>query len=133
MEMMVEYSWPGNVRELQNIIKRIVVFGCNEETIGCLRRQNENLMEKPADNKMTGINEIACDNIWGNQQIEEFASENRLALKEIGKVAVDRAERQVILHVLSKTGWNRKKATKILNVSYPALLYKMKDLDIYPN
>ena len=133
MEMMVEYSWPGNVRELQNIIKRIVVFGCTEETIGCLRRQKENLIDKPIYKRITGYNEVEYDNIWGNQQIEEFASENKLALKEIGKVAVDKAERQVILHVLNKTGWNRKKATKILNVSYPALLYKMKDLDIYPN
>jgi two-component system response regulator AtoC len=28
---MIKYKWPGNVRELQNIIKRILIFGDNEE------------------------------------------------------------------------------------------------------
>ncbi|MFZ0612936.1 MAG: helix-turn-helix domain-containing protein, partial [Desulfobacterales bacterium] len=31
---------------------------------------------------------------------------------------------------LGKTGWNRSKATKILNISYKTLLYKIKDLNI---
>jgi transcriptional regulator with PAS, ATPase and Fis domain len=133
MEKMVEYHWPGNVRELQNVIKRIVVLGCSEETIGFLSLKREKLIDRDPDQKETGNNQVECDNIWGNLKIKEFGYENKIPLKEIGKVAVDKAEKQVILHVLSKTGWNRKKAIKILNVSYPALLYKMKDLNIYPN
>jgi transcriptional regulator with PAS, ATPase and Fis domain len=131
--MMVEYHWPGNVRELQNVIKRIVVLGCSEETIGFLKLKNENPIDRNPEEKEINKKQIECDNILGNLKIEEFGYKNKLPLKEIGKVAVDKAEKQVILHVLSKTGWNRKKAIKILNVSYPALLYKMKDLNIYPN
>ena len=133
MEKMVEYHWPGNVRELQNVIKRIVVLGCSEETIGFLSLKMEKLTDRDPDEKEIGNNQVECDNIWGNLKIKELGYENQIPLKEIGKVAVDKAEKQVILHVLSKTGWNRKKAIKILNVSYPALLYKMKDLNIYPN
>ena len=133
MEQMAEYHWPGNVRELQNVIKRIVVLGCSEETIGFLSLKREKLIDRDPDQKEIGNNQIECDNIWGNLKIKELGYENKIPLKEIGKVAVDKAEKQVILHVLSKTGWNRKKAIKILNVSYPALLYKMKDLNIYPN
>jgi transcriptional regulator with PAS, ATPase and Fis domain len=133
LEMMVEYHWPGNVRELQNVIKRIVVLGCSEETIGFLKLKNENPIDRNPEEKEINKKQIECDNILGNLKIEEFGYKNKLPLKEIGKVAVDKAEKQVILHVLSKTGWNRKKAIKILNVSYPALLYKMKDLNIYPN
>jgi transcriptional regulator with PAS, ATPase and Fis domain len=133
MEKMVEYHWPGNVRELQNVIKRIVVLGCSEETIGFLSPKSEHPIDRDPDEKEIGDNQVGCDNIWENLNIKELRHENKLPLKEIGKVAVDKAEKQVILHVLSKTGWNRKKAIKILNVSYPALLYKMKDLNIYPN
>lgn len=133
LEMMIHYSWPGNVRELQNAIKRIVVLGCSEETLGFLKAKNEDRVaskpgaEKAVDNQITG------GTIWEKLQIEEFECGHRLPLKEISKVALDKAERRVIMHVLRKTGWNRKKATKILNVSYPALLYKMRDLNIYPN
>jgi two-component system, NtrC family, response regulator AtoC len=133
LEMMIHYSWPGNVRELQNAIKRIVVLGCTEETLGFLKAKNEDRVaskpgaEKAVDNQITG------GTIWEKLQIEEFECGHGLPLKEISKVALDKAERRVIMHVLRKTGWNRKKATKILNVSYPALLYKMRDLNIYPN
>ena len=133
MEQMVEYNWPGNVRELQNVIKRIVVLGCSEETIGFLEQKSQNITDRNIDEKKTVCNLIPGNNTLKNLKIEEFACGNEIPLKEISKAALDKAERQVILHVLSKTGWNRKKAIKILNVSYPALLYKMKDLNIYPN
>jgi DNA-binding NtrC family response regulator len=45
---------------------------------------------------------------------------------------LDHVEREVIAYVLNKTGWNRSKATKILNISYKTLLYKIKDLNIDP-
>ena len=41
-------------------------------------------------------------------------------------------EREVIAYVLNKNGWNRSKATKILNISFMTLLYKIKDLNIDP-
>ena len=55
-----------------------------------------------------------------------------LSLKKIRKKALDRVEKEVITYVLEKTGWNRSKATKILNISYKTLLYKIKDLGIVP-
>ena len=132
MERMVEYYWPGNIRELQNVIKRIVVLGCSEETIGFLSLKREQLDDREPDDKEIVGNKVEFDTVWENLNIKELGYNNKLPLKEIGKVAVDKAEKKVILHVLSKTGWNRKRAIKILNVSYPALLYKMKDLNIHP-
>ena len=55
-----------------------------------------------------------------------------LSLKKIRKKVLDRVEKEVIAYVLNKTGWNRSKATKILNISYKTLLYKIKDLGIEP-
>jgi DNA-binding NtrC family response regulator len=54
------------------------------------------------------------------------------SLKTIRKTALDRVEKEVISHVLKKTGWNRSKATKILKISYKTLLYKISDLGITP-
>ena len=44
----------------------------------------------------------------------------------------DGVQKEVISHVLKKTGWNRSKATKILKISYKTLLYKISDLGIVP-
>ena len=40
------------------------------------------------------------------------------------------AERKLITGVLSETGWNRKRAAKILGVGYKSILYKIKGLDL---
>ena len=53
-----------------------------------------------------------------------------LSLKEITRSVQNRVEREVISYVLEKTGWNRSKASRILKISYKALLYKIKDLNI---
>ena len=37
------------------------------------------------------------------------------------------AENRLIRKVLERTRWNRKEAAQILQISYKALLYKMKD------
>jgi two-component system response regulator AtoC len=49
------------------------------------------------------------------------------SLKEVKKKAIQEAERKLIRSVLAETGWNRKQAAKILQISYKALLYKIKD------
>ena len=48
-------------------------------------------------------------------------------LKEISKLAIQRAERVVLEQVLEKTRWNRKKASSMLDISYKALLYKIRE------
>ena len=45
---------------------------------------------------------------------------------------MDQVEREVINHVLVKTGWNRSKASRILKVSYKTLLQKIGELGIAP-
>jgi two-component system response regulator AtoC len=54
-------------------------------------------------------------------------------LKEVKKKAVQEAESKLINAVLKETGWNRKRAAKILKISYKALLYKIKELDLDKN
>jgi DNA-binding NtrC family response regulator len=55
-----------------------------------------------------------------------------LSLKKVRKKALDRVEKEFISYVLEKTGWNRRKAAKVLNISYKTLLNKIKSLEINP-
>jgi DNA-binding NtrC family response regulator len=48
----------------------------------------------------------------------------------VGKAAVRKAESAAIVEALSYTQWNRKKAAVLLNVSYKALLNKVKEYGI---
>jgi two-component system response regulator AtoC len=59
--------------------------------------------------------------------IERGLAEGHLPLKEIGKRAAGIAEREAILRVLNYTRWNRRRAAQILDISYKALLYKIRD------
>jgi two-component system response regulator AtoC len=97
-----EYLWPGNIRELENVIKRIVLFG--EEAAVFQGIKNNNHAEQHVNS--SGVSES-------------------LGLKELKKKAVEAAEIEVIQNALQGTHWNRKKAAKLLGVSYKGLLYKI--------
>jgi Nif-specific regulatory protein len=102
MDILKQYRWPGNVRELENVIKRIVLFG--EEAAILQVMKNNNHVEKHANSS-----EVS----------------GSLGLKELKKKAVEAAEIDVIQNALQGTHWNRKKAAKLLGVSYKGLLYKI--------
>jgi DNA-binding NtrC family response regulator len=47
-------------------------------------------------------------------------------LKRIGKDAAEVAEKEFLAKALHETHWNRGEAARILQISYKALLYKIK-------
>ncbi len=110
MRILQAYSWPGNVRELENLMKRYVVLG-SEEAITSELRSNDELehrFEMPLDGES-------------------------VALKELTRRAVARLERTIILRVLQAHQWNRKRAAAALQISYRALLYKLKEVGVPPS
>ncbi|MCK5417725.1 MAG: sigma-54-dependent Fis family transcriptional regulator, partial [Desulfobacterales bacterium] len=125
---MSAYHWPGNVRELQNMLKRIMILGEGEETIDDLLNTNAHHQRGP-EFQAAGAKPSMPVDLWGLDG-DKAPNLSSLSLKKVRKKALDRVEREVISYVLEKTGWNRSKATKILNISYKTLLYKIKDLDI---
>jgi two-component system response regulator AtoC len=125
---MSTYHWPGNVRELQNVLKRIMILGEGEETIDDLLRASAHPQNSPEFQAAGSRPPIPVD-LWGFDG-EKSPNLSSLSLKKVRKKALDRVEKEVISYVLEKTGWNRSKASKILNISYKTLLYKIKDLDI---
>ncbi|MFL6439658.1 MAG: sigma 54-interacting transcriptional regulator [Terriglobales bacterium] len=103
LQSFLSYSWPGNIRELENLMKRYVLFGCEE---------------------------AVCDEFVGRTQksiAQELSEPGAVSLKELTRKAVRELEHEAILRVLQANQWNRKRAACVLNISYRALLYKLKD------
>ena len=130
IDRLGSYHWPGNVRELQNILKRIMILGEDEETINDLLKA-PGKQDRIADIQAAITKPSIPIDLLGLND-DSAANLSSLSLKKIRKKALDRVEKEVISYVLEKTGWNRSKATKILNISYKTLLYKIKDLGITP-
>jgi two-component system response regulator AtoC len=97
-----EYSWPGNVRELENAAKAIVALGDEAVAMGGLRA-----MLMRADHGSNG---------------------SRVSLKQAARAASREAEKEIILKALTRTRWNRRRAAQDLQISYKALLYKLKQM-----
>ena len=107
LDAFFQYDWPGNIRELENAIRRLVALG--EESV--LLDNFVKSTEKPLD---------------APSYLEED-DPPILSLKEVARQAAWLAEREMILRALKKTQWNRKQAADLLQISYKAMLYKLKD------
>jgi two-component system response regulator AtoC len=97
-----DYSWPGNVRELENAARAIVALGDEDVAMGGLRAL------------------LSRTDAGGNG--------TQVSLKQVARAASRVAERELILRVLTRTRWNRRRAAQELQISYKALLYKMKQI-----
>jgi DNA-binding NtrC family response regulator len=106
------YSWPGNLRELGNFVKRYLVL---------------------ADEKLA-INELKPRTDGTGAEFEPAApragSESGGGLKSLARSAKDGAEAEAIAKALDETNWNRKQAAALLQISYKALLYKIRQYGI---
>lgn len=70
---------------------------------------------------------------YGNaNEVSRKLKDGGVSLKEIARSAAQAAESGVILLALQQTHWNRVRAARLLNVSYRALLYKIKGLGLHP-
>ncbi len=124
-EYLEDYPWPGNVRELRNVVQRLVILR-DWQTLKAeldLRRQEGPREQETAAAPASGVQEKK--EVDGQEEVGVF-----LPLKEVKRRAIEEAERKAILSVLHKTNWNRRKAAEILQISYKALLYKIKQHQI---
>ena len=112
-----QYSWPGNLRELQNFVKRYLVAG---ETNLALHDLQMVAIGTEARHDVSG-QPIANPGVNGNGSNPSASK----SLKSLIQDVKSEAERNAIATALQKTGWNRKAASRLLQVSYRTLLYKI--------
>jgi len=105
MSILLKYHWPGNVRELGNVIERAAVLA--EETILVPENFPLDLGESSEREKM-----------------EDFFDGHSL------KAAQKIMEKRLITKALQATNGNRTKASRILEISHPSLLSKIKTYNI---
>jgi transcriptional regulator with PAS, ATPase and Fis domain len=128
---LAAYSWPGNVRELQNVLQRILVVGDCENIVECLKDPGKARAAKTSSAGNSNVHSLFIKNM--NSLINtSVTGTNCRPLKEIRRKALDMVEREVISAVLEQTKWNRVHATKILQISYKTLLYKIEGLNLSP-
>ena len=103
-KLMLGYHWPGNVRELENVIERAMVL---------------------ADTDMIRAEDLP-ERLRDPDPIRALLSTDELSIKK----AMRFVEETLIRKALDKTGGNRTQASKLLEISHRALLYKLKDYGI---
>lgn len=108
MGALQAYDWPGNIRELSSVMRRYVLQGSGDRIIDELAAR-ATLAPPHSSSAARGI-----------------------SLKKLAKQEAREVERKIIFRTLRETQWNRKRAARALNISYRALLYKIKEAGVPP-
>ncbi|HET9488601.1 MAG TPA: sigma-54 dependent transcriptional regulator [Methylomirabilota bacterium] len=99
LDVLIRYDWPGNVRELENVIHRAVVLA---------RQPVLQLQDIPLD---VALPETGA----------RLTEDTGLLLRE----ACEQFERQYVLRVLERVGWNVSRAARLLGVHRNTVLAKL--------
>jgi two-component system response regulator AtoC len=102
---LIEHSWPGNVRELENIVERAVLL---------------------AEGDQLGTEHLPPSIHAHNQDTPSETVIDGFSLK----VAQRAIEKKLIRQALEKTRGNRSQAARLLEISHPSLLSKIKAYSI---
>ncbi len=108
LKVLIEHSWPGNIRELENIIERSMILA-----------QNDSLDLNEMKSTITSLRETNTN----------LTTEGIYSIKK----TVRTIEKKLIAKALQKTGGNKSRAAKLLEISYPSLLSKIEEYEIGGN
>jgi two-component system nitrogen regulation response regulator GlnG len=119
IEAMLAYRWPGNVRQLRSVVRRAVLMAedvITEDHLG-LRLKAHEVQEKDESA------ERACSSTfgqgWGDQPLRQIVQSSKVHV-----------ERLAIAQALRRTGGNKTKAARLLQVDYKTLHSKVKEYGI---
>ena len=105
MKALIEYGWPGNVRELENTIERAMVL---------------------ADGPRIDVDSLPDRLKESRDPIRQTLQSGELSIKKTTRII----EEELIRRALRETRGNRTNASKLLEISHRALLYKIKEFGI---
>lgn len=115
IEALKEYRFPGNVRELENILERAITWSEGEEITLDDLMLPDNKIEQKSD-------KIIVSNA-SSSQIELRADDDL-------ESRLEQQERELISNALESTRWNKTAAAKKLGITFRALRYKLKKLNL---
>jgi two-component system response regulator AtoC len=104
IQRLMEHTWRGNVRELENVIERTMVM---------------------MDHDIINIEDLPSEVREDSETSDPFSSDTLSIKRNTGfleKILIERA--------LEQTKGNRTQAAKLLEISHPTLLYKIKEYSI---
>jgi len=105
MAQLLKYPWPGNVRELENVIERAMVI---------------------ADDPQLTAEHLFLEQSRVGRDTQARAVFDGLSIKEAQKIV----EKDLITRALQETEGNRTRAARLLEISHPSLLSKLKAYEI---
>jgi DNA-binding NtrC family response regulator len=114
------YHWPGNIQELEDVVKSIVVDSSEDRVAKKFRvhKKYSAITDTYQDiNTLAGLDDI-------KKHLKDL---NNISLKKISAIFLERAEKKLVKKALDSTSWNRKRAAKLLGISYKSLLNKIKE------
>ena len=102
MRALIRADWPGNVRQLENVIERSMLMAEGDRI---------RVPDLPADLE---------ESPRADAETAELSIKKRVAA----------LERELIVAALDRTDGNRSQAARLLEISYKALVYKIRDYGI---
>jgi two-component system response regulator AtoC len=154
-DAMQRYSWPGNIRELENTVKRFVILQDEAllqfELLAASRNRPAAAPARPApraswsdespsepESRPAPAADAMAGNGNGNGNGHHNGSGSHvvharngtpaaISLADAARTAMLQAERDLIVPMLHRVHWNRRKAAPLLGISYKTLLNKIKE------
>lgn len=129
-QLLLDYHWPGNVRELESLIKRVLVLDSEsiiENTIRpALLRGQTSVAVTGASRRDAPPEPSAASESDGTGSAPLGIKPLKATVREV----IDRTEKLAIREALEKTKWNRKKAARLLKISYSSLLRRIEKYNL---
>jgi transcriptional regulator with PAS, ATPase and Fis domain len=112
LNIMERYAWPGNIRELENVIERLIIL--TDPKSGYI----------PQELLPDNIRSCSTEFVVNSNTTSDVRSKN------IDQKKAD-YEKNIIIEVLQKNGWNQSVAAKELGIHESTLRYRMRKFGIH--
>jgi len=128
IDAFMKYHWPGNVRELENTVRRYLILPGLDIGLNTAAALPASVPDPPK--RAMAVAAAAGPAPISSSVVQYPGPNDTVSLKNVGSMAADSAEREMVVHVLEQTNGNRSRAARRLNISYRALLNKLKKWQI---
>lgn len=119
IEALLSHSWPGNVRQLRSTIRRAVLLAD-----GIITDKHLDIVQLP-NGLPSGVESRTSE--------PQGIPPGELPLKEIVRRNTMKLEREVLTQALRRTGGNKAKAARLLQIDYKTMHTKVKEYGINLN